>query len=240
MQFTIPGEEMLIPEALRRWPWRARAARWRALVSGGAVRPAPAARGARNALALLLGGLLTLVTGCGDEPWNSPYPSADSDRAIHYDSFSERPKHLDPVSSYSENEALFNGQIYEPVVQYHFLKRPYQLVPLTAAALPEPAYYDAAGEPLPDDAPREQVAEAVYRITIKPGILYQPHPAFATREDGSYHYHALAADDLEGRATLADFPAQGTRELVAADYVYQIKRLVHPRLHSPIAGLMSK
>ena len=73
-----------------------------------------------------------LVAGCSDEPWNSPYPSSDRARAIHYDSFSERPKHLDPVSSYSENEAKFNGQIYEPVVQYHFLKRPYQLVPLTA------------------------------------------------------------------------------------------------------------
>jgi ABC-type transport system substrate-binding protein len=32
----------------------------------------------------------------------------------------------------------------------------------------------------------------------------------------------------------------GTRELVAADYVYQIKRLAHPRLHSPIFGLMAE
>jgi ABC-type transport system substrate-binding protein len=30
----------------------------------------------------------------------------------------------------------------------------------------------------------------------------------------------------------------GTRELTAEDYVYQIKRLAHPRLHSPVLELM--
>jgi ABC-type transport system substrate-binding protein len=32
----------------------------------------------------------------------------------------------------------------------------------------------------------------------------------------------------------------GTRELLADDYIYQIKRLAHPRLHSPIFGLMAE
>jgi len=32
----------------------------------------------------------------------------------------------------------------------------------------------------------------------------------------------------------------GTRELTADDYIYQIKRLAHPQLHSPIFGLMSE
>jgi len=181
-----------------------------------------------------------VLTGCTDEPWNNPYPAADSNRAIMYGSFQERPKHLDPVSSYSENEAVFTGQIYEPVVQYHFLERPYRLVPLTATALPEPVYLDAAGAVLPDDAPREQVREALYRITIKPGILYQPHPAFARDEDGKHVYHRMTQADLAARATLADFEQVGTRELTAEDYVYEIKRLAHPQLHSPVAGLMSK
>ncbi|HEB80277.1 MAG TPA: peptide ABC transporter substrate-binding protein, partial [Chromatiales bacterium] len=44
---------------------------------------------------------------------------------------------------------------------------------------------------------------------------------------------------LDGIRTLADFPHTGTRELVAADFVYEIKRLADPRLHSPIFGLMS-
>jgi oligopeptide transport system substrate-binding protein len=181
-----------------------------------------------------------VLTACSDEPWNNPYPAADSDRAIMYGSFQERPKHLDPVSSYSENEAVFTGQIYEPVVQYHFLERPYRLVPLTATTLPEPIYVDAAGAVLPDDAPREQVHEAVYRITINPGILYQPHPAFARDEAGNPVYHRMSESELATRTALADFEQVGTRELIAEDYVYEIKRLAHPQLHSPVAGLMSK
>src|SRR6185369_9785784 len=33
-------------------------------------------------------------------------------------------------------------------------------------------------------------------------------------------------------------PKTGTRELTAADYIYEIKRLAHPDLQSPILGLM--
>jgi len=50
----------------------------------------------------------------------------------------------------------------------------------------------------------------------------------------------LTAEEIEKVFTLADFPHLGTRELTAADYVYQIKRLAHPRLHSPIFGLMTE
>ena len=183
--------------------------------------------------------LISCLSACSESPWNSPYRATDDDRIVYYDSFAERPKHLDPVSSYSENAARFNAQIYEPVVQYHFLKRPYELIPLTARSLPQARYYDAAGKTLPDDAPRGQVAEAVYRIEIQKGIRYQPHPAFAEL-NGELVYHDLTPRDLQGRATLADFESTGSRELIAADYVYQIKRLVHPRLHSPVAGLMGK
>ena len=83
---------------------------------------------------LLLSGVLT---GCG-APWNNPYPSADGGRNIIYSSFSERPKHLDPARAYSANEYTFIAQIYEPPLQYHYLKRPYTLVPLTAVEVPRP------------------------------------------------------------------------------------------------------
>ena len=39
---------------------------------------------------------------------------------------------------------------------------------------------------------------------------------------------------------MGDFPKVGTRELTADDYIYQIKRLAHPRLHSPIFGMMAE
>lgn len=180
-----------------------------------------------------------IAAGCGTGPWNSPYPDSHRGDNIRYSAFSERPKHLDPVQSYSENEAVFNAQIYEPPLQYHYLKRPYELVPLTATEVPRPKKYDKEGRLLPEDAQAEAVAFSVYDISIKPGIRYQPHPAFAKSADGKFLYHELKPSDLEGIWQVRDFRETGTRELVAADYVFQIKRLAHPRLHSPIFGLMS-
>ncbi len=186
---------------------------------------------------LLLG--LGLLGGCSDS-WNNPYPGSPSDVNVLYSAFGERPKHLDPARSYSENEAEFTGQIYEPPLQYHFLKRPYTLVPLTAEAVPKPRYFDAAGRPLADDAPAAQIARSVYEIRIRPGIRYQPHPAFARDATGRYRYHALDAETVADKRQIADFEHSGTRELIAADYVYQIKRLAHPGLSSPIFGLMAE
>ncbi len=193
-------------------------------------------------LAAWIAGMLAAIAlaGCGEQPWNSPYPAQQANQNILYSSFSERPKHLDPAQSYSSNEVVFTGQIYEPPLQYHFLKRPYQLEPLAAARLPAAYYLDETGQRLAADSPADAIAFSVYDIEIKPGIRYQPHPAFARDAQGQYLYHGLSEADLEGINTLADFPATGSRELVAADYVYQIKRLAHPRLHSPIFGLMSE
>jgi len=187
----------------------------------------------------LLGIGLSLMAGCSDS-WNTPYPGSQANASILYSAFSERPKHLDPARSYSSNEVEFTGQIYEPPLQYHFLKRPYTLIPLTAEAVPKPRYFDAAGKALPDQPPSGQIAKSVYEIKIRPGIQYQPHPAFARDAAGRYRYHALAAAAMAGKTQIRDFAHTGTRELVAADYVYQIKRLANPRLSSPIFGLMSE
>ena len=80
---------------------------------------------------------LLLLTACGSA-WNDPYPAADRGRNILYSAFTERPKHLDPVQSYSEDEITFTAQIYEPPLQYHYLKRPYILVAATVEAVPLP------------------------------------------------------------------------------------------------------
>ncbi len=184
--------------------------------------------------------MLLLCTGCDNSPWNNPYPNQDSAKNIYYDSFSERPKHLDPVSSYSSNEYVFLGQIYEPPLQYHFLKRPYELIPLTATSLPKPEYFDKDGKLLGEDAPPENIDRVKYKISINPDILYQPHPAFAKNASGKYLYHDLNTKKLSNIHALSDFDTVGTRKLLAKDYVYQIKRMAHPRVHSPIYGLMAK
>lgn len=179
-----------------------------------------------------------LLTACG-VAWNDPYPAADGGRNILYSAFTERPKHLDPVQSYSEDEITFTAQIYEPPLQYHYLNRPYALIPATAVAVPRPRYLDAQGRALPDDADPARIAYTDYEITIQSGIRYQPHPAFA-RIGGEPAYHSLSREQLAGINVLGDFSQRDSRELVADDYVYAIKRLAHPRLHSPIFGLMEE
>jgi oligopeptide transport system substrate-binding protein len=186
----------------------------------------------------MLGLLVLALTGCNDSAWNDPYPAADAEANVYYSSFAERPKHLDPARSYSSDEYAFLAQIYEPPLQYHFLLKPYRLIPLSADAVPEPRYFDAAGHPLPEDAPIAAIDHSDYLIRLRPGIQFQPHPAFARTDDGSYRYHDLHAPDLKGINRLADFAATGTRELTAEDFAHQIKRLAAPWSHSPIAGLM--
>ena len=104
--------------------------------------------------------------------------------------------------------------------------------------MPKVTYLDKNNRSLRNDAPASKVAFSVYEIHLRPNLRYQPHPAFARDARGSLEYHALTHDDLRKIHSLNDFPHSGTREVLAADYTYQIKRLAHPAIHSPISGLM--
>jgi len=170
------------------------------------------------------------LAACG-KVWNDPYPASERGKNILYAAFVDRPKHLDPVQSYAEDEALFTQQIYEPPLQYHYLKEPYTLVPLTTEAMPT-VIRRAAKEGGP--------AESVYELRIRPGIRYQPHPAFVRDADGRLAYQALTGAQIEALRSPYALPGKATRELVSDDYIYQIKRLAHPRLHSPIFALMAQ
>lgn len=180
--------------------------------------------------------LVLSVSACGDN-WNNPYPADERGKQIAYDFFSERPKHLDPVQSYVENESDILAQIYEPLYDYHFLKRPYQLIPNIATAMPTVKYVDKQGNELPATAPIEQVAKTVYEIGIRPGVRYQPHPAFALDDKDQARYLGLKPEALSRYRRPGDFPQQGTRDLLAEDFVYQFKRFVRPGLHSPVAEI---
>lgn len=172
--------------------------------------------------------------------WNNPYPEQDEGNNTLYSAFRERPKFLDPVRAYSSNEYNFLAQIYEPPFQYHYLNRPYKLIPLTAKSIPEPVFLDKNKKELSAGAPITKIAYSVYTIEIQPGIMYQPHPCFARDSAGNLLYHALTAKDLKQIDGIADFKFTGSRELVAADYVYQIKRIMHPYSHSPLLSLMGE
>ncbi len=180
-----------------------------------------------------------LSQGCDNSVWNNPYPDKNGSDNTLYTSFSERPKHLDPAISYNADEWIFINQIYEAPLQYHYLKRPYELVPLIAQSMPTVRYLDKNEKELPQNASVEDIAFSVYQIKIKPGITYQQHPAFAkVQGKDEFLYHHLTPEFVKNKHTLSDFPKTATRELVADDFVYQIKRLADPTLNSPILGLM--
>jgi ABC-type transport system substrate-binding protein len=184
--------------------------------------------------------LLLPLSACDDAVWNNPYPAADEGKPILYTSFTSRPKHLDPVQAYSQNEFVLLEQIYHTPLQYHYLKRPYELEPQAASALPEVTYLDDRQRRLPDEVAPARVAYSVYEIHLRRGLKYQPHPALAVDAAGNLRYSELDGAALQGVRHLGDFAETGTREVTAEDYAYQIKRLAHPDLHSPIFGLMAE
>ncbi len=183
--------------------------------------------------------VLLVCSACNGKNWNNPYSISDTGQNILYSVFTERPKHLDPVQSYSSNEIQFTAQIYEPPLQYHYLKRPFELIPLTASILPTVTFFDGEDNPLSNDVDTEEVAYSLYEIKIGAGIFYQPHAAFVRNDKGEWLFHNLNDRESASIHKLSDFSRTDTRELTAADYVYQIKRLAHPKLHSPIFGLMA-
>ena len=179
----------------------------------------------------LLAGVALLATACDNNPWPS---QAAATNTLFTAVIENSPRHLDSTASYWSNETTFTYQILEPLYGYHYLKRPFQLVAKSAAAVVKPHYIDKNGQPLPDDAPGELVAESIYDVAIKPGILYQPHPAFAKDEQGRYRYHTMKQGELGERRKPQDFEQQGTRELVADDFVYALKRQATTRITAPI------
>jgi len=211
---------------------------WRkaALQKSGWLKAVRAVSGRFGSAGLWLAGAV-LLAGCIDQAWNNPHPESEASANILYSSFSERPKFLDPARSYSADESRFIDQIYEPPLAYDYLKRPYELIPNTLTAMPDIHYSDVDGNEV--DADSENIAFSTYHFQLQPGIRYQPHPAFALNENGESRYLFASAAESEQYRSLDDFTEQGSRELVAEDYVYQVKRLADPKLLSPVRALLS-
>jgi len=68
---------------------------------------------------------------------------------------------LDPAKSYSDDSLIISAQVLEPLYQYHYLKRPYEIQPLVAEALP---LFEQKG--------------TVLRIKLKKNIYFHDHPVF--------------------------------------------------------------
>ena len=82
-------------------------------------------------------GLAAGLAACNNNPWPDEAAATNTLFTAAKDS---SPRHLDPTASYWSNETPFTLSIYEPPYGYHYLKRPYQLVPKSAAAVVKPRY----------------------------------------------------------------------------------------------------
>ncbi|WP_062260471.1 ABC transporter substrate-binding protein [Endozoicomonas arenosclerae] len=184
----------------------------------------------------LLGFSLIFLTACSG-PWNNPNGPEQQDKITYNASYVSQPKHLDPVRAYSSDEGMFTDQIYEPPLQYHYLKRPYELEPMTASAMPSVTYLDEQLQPLEEDA--KDPAFSLITIKLKRDILFQPHPAFARNDQGKSLYLFDTAEQSKDYLLLSDFPETDARQLVSDDYIYQMKRMADSANKFPLFGLMS-
>lgn len=185
----------------------------------------------------LLAGLVTGLVACSDQ-WNSPYSEQQVAANTLFGAFSSPPKHLDPVVSYNSNEWSIISQVLEPPLQYHYLKRPYTLEPLTLTAMPSVEFLSADGQQV--ESGSANLAFSLITLNLKPGIQYQPHPAFVQDEQGGLYYTNLSSKDIAHLTSPFDLPQQASRELLAQDYAYAIKRMAVRQNHSPILDSMAE
>ena len=159
--------------------------------------------------------LLALLRNCNNNPWGN---TAAVENTL-YTTFAAKIRNLDPISANFVHEAEVIDSVVEPPLAYHYLKRPYQLVPQLLVELPTVVYYDAAGNILPEDPDASVVARAEYTLRLRPGILYQDHPCFC----------ADSAPLVKYPRSPADFGPAGNREVLAEDFLISMTRLCDSR-----------
>ena len=181
--------------------------------------------------------LLLMMGQLWADVWNSPHHKSKINEEVLFSSFSLPPKHLDPVISYSMSEWSIIGQIYEPPLQYNYLKRPYELEPLTLKAMPSIRYLDKEGKEVNEAS--DNVAFSEYHLELRDDVQYQNHPSFVKDNQGALLYGKLSEKELQTIDSLDSLKKSATRNLMAEDYAYAIKRMAVRQNHSPILDSMT-
>lgn len=129
---------------------------------------------------LLILCVFPLFQGCQKNSRKLPSPKNNEIRLA----LRSKITHLDPQLTTDVYGTQIQGQVYESLFEYDFLKRPLELAPLLADQFPETS---ADGKKMV--------------FSIKPGIHYQPHPCFqkpreVTAADFVYSLHRAALPGL--------------------------------------------
>ncbi|MHA1538788.1 MAG: ABC transporter substrate-binding protein [Alphaproteobacteria bacterium] len=137
---------------------------------------------------ILLGVLAFLIVGAACT--NDPYPGADHTRKILYTSFNEAPKSLDPAVAYDVSAHRITGNVYDTLIEFHYLKRPYVLIPGLATSVPK-AKILADGR-------------TAYVFRLRKGLLFQNDAAFALAGGTARTREVVAGDIAFQLMRLAD------------------------------------
>ena len=152
---------------------------------------------------------LRRCAGCN----NSPYPRRRGGRPTRCSTRSTSARRATSTRPRrtGNHETPYTYQIYEPLYGYHYLKRPYELVPEDGAEVVKPLLPRQGRQAAcPTTRRPSRSPRASTTIRIKPGILYQPHPAFAQgRARARYRYHRPEAGRARRQALAAGLRAAG-------------------------------
>ncbi len=130
---------------------------------------------------------------------NDPYPSSEARERVLYVPYAQAPKTLDPQVAYSVYDHEVIANVYETPLEYHYLKRPYELIPGLVTAVPE-------ARPLGD-------GRVAYTFHLRQGVPFASDPSFEVGGAGRTQRELVVADLIFALQRIAD-PKVGSPVLV--------------------------
>ncbi len=100
-------------------------------------------------------------------------------KVVTYRTYTSKIKSIDPATCGDTTSSGVQGNVWEGLYTYHYLKRPVEVIPLLAAELPE----------VSDDG-------LTYTIRLKRDVKYASNPCFGLADDGKSLTRNVTAEDF--------------------------------------------
>lgn len=151
-----------------------------------------------------------LALACNNNPYGDDVPG----ERVAYGVFQDAPRRLDPAEAYDVVAHRITGLVHDKLLDYHYLKRPFALIPNLALEVPK-------AEPQPDGG-------VIYRFRMRRGVGFGEDECFelsggpgartreATTEDIAFQIERLADPKLEVQVRDSFMNIRGFREFMTA------------------------